>query len=96
MARQQVVNFKCAKPDVDIWAMAASLYCMLTGCIPRNFPRGKDPWQTVLNTDPVPIRDRDSSIPRKLAEVIDLALRDRKGLHFKTAAQFKKALMEVL
>jgi len=96
MPRQQVINFKYAKPDVDVWAMAASLYNMLTGLRPRDFPRGKDVWQTVLETSPVPIRQRDASIPRKLAELIDLALDDRKELHFKTAADFKRALMGAL
>jgi len=96
MPRQQVINFKYTKPDVDVWAMAASLYHMLTGRFPRDFVRGKDPWQTVLQSDPVPIRKRDASIPQKLADVLDLALADKKGLHFKTAAEFKRALMGVL
>lgn len=96
MPRQQVVNFKFCKPEVDIWAMAASLYNMLTGQFPRTFPRNVDPWKAVLETWPVPIRDRDSSVPRGLAKVIDLALDDRKGLHFKTAREFKKALEGVL
>ena len=96
MPRQQVINFKYAKPDVDVWAMAATLYHILTGQFPRDFVRGKDPWQTVLQTDPVPIRKRDASIPQKLADVLDLALADKKGLHFKTATDFKRALMGVL
>lgn len=94
--RQQVVNFKYAKPEVDVWGMAASLYNMLTGCVPRDFPRGKDKWQVVLQTDPVPTRKRDASIPKRLAEVIDLALVDNPSLHFKTAAEFKRALEHVL
>lgn len=92
MPRQQVVNFKYAKPEVDIWAMAASLYFMLTGAFPRDFPRGKDPWQIVLQTDPVPIRKRNPAIPKKLAEVIDHALVDRPQIQFKTAADLKRAL----
>jgi eukaryotic-like serine/threonine-protein kinase len=35
MPRQQVLNFKYAKPDVDVWAAAASLYYLLTGKFPR-------------------------------------------------------------
>jgi serine/threonine protein kinase len=31
MPRQQVVNFKYARPEVDVWAMAASLYNILAG-----------------------------------------------------------------
>lgn len=95
MPRQQVVNFKHARPEVDVWATAACLYNMLTGRYPRDFPRNKDVWQTVLQSDPVPIRKRDPSIPKKLAEVIDLALIDRPQIYFKMAGQLRSALEEV-
>lgn len=90
--RQQVVDFKYAKPEVDIWAMAASLYNMLTGKFPRDFHRSKDPWRIILRTCAVPIRKRDSSIPERLAKVIDDALIDKPEIPFKTVAKFKQAL----
>jgi hypothetical protein len=40
----------------------------------------------------VPIRQRENSIPKLLAELIDLALVDKPEIHFKTAAEFKQAL----
>ena len=94
--RQQVIDFRYTEPDADVWAVAASLYNMITGHTPRDFPRGKDPWQVVLNTSPVIIRARDRTIPERLAQVIDYALDDSKELHFKTAAEFKRALAESL
>jgi serine/threonine protein kinase len=90
-----VINFKYAKPEVDVWAAAASLYHMLTGTYPRDFS-DKDPFVTVLQTDPVPIRQRYGSLPKPLAEVIDLALVDKPKIHFKTAAEFKQALESVV
>jgi hypothetical protein len=96
MPRQQVIDYKYARPDVDVWAMAASLYNMLTNRYPRDFVRGKDVWLTVLTTDPVPIRKRDPAIPEKLAELLDWALDDAKELHYKTAVEFKKALIGAL
>jgi serine/threonine-protein kinase len=96
MPRQQLVNFKYAEPEVDVWAAAASLYVMLTGRSPRDFPKGKDPWQVVLQDDPVPIRRRDPSIPGVLADVIDEALVDRPAIRIKTAGQLKRALELVL
>ncbi|MEA5618859.1 protein kinase, partial [Cronbergia sp. UHCC 0137] len=39
--RQQVLKYRESKPEVDVWAAAASLYNMLTGYLPRNF--GDDP-----------------------------------------------------
>jgi hypothetical protein len=94
--RQQVVNYKYSKPDVDVWAAAACLYNMLTGQYPRDFRRGKDPWQTVLSSSAVPIRKRNSSIPGRLAEVIDRALVDNPEIPFNTAADLKRALKGVL
>ncbi|MBM4049282.1 MAG: serine/threonine protein kinase, partial [Planctomycetes bacterium] len=96
LPRQQVGNFKYAKPEVDVWAMAATLYYMLTGTVPRDFPKGRDPWQVVLQSKPVPIRQRDASIPRRLAEVIDQALIDEPEIGFKTALEFKLQLEHAL
>ncbi|MEH2209586.1 protein kinase domain-containing protein [Nostoc sp.] len=94
MPRQQVLNFKYAQPEVDIWAVAACLYNMLTGCFPRNFTG--DPFLAVLQNNPIPIRQRDATIMQPLAQVIDLALVDKPEIHFKSAAEFKRALLGAL
>jgi len=96
LPRQQVINFKYAKPEVDVWAMAACLYYMLTGAYPRTFIKGQDMWKTVLQTDAVPIQQRNSSIPPKLAQVIDAALEDNPSIKIKSATEFKLALENVL
>ena len=96
MPRQQVVNFKYAKPEVDVWAAAACLYNMLTGAFPRNFPAGRDPWLVVLQDPVVPIEQRLPSVPPGLAKVINQALMDRTGIPFQKAAKFKKALKNAL
>ena len=93
MPRQQVVTFRYSKPEVDVWGMAASLYYMLTGATPRNFPKGEDPFRVVLDTKPVPIGDRKRSIPAPLAKVIDQALVDKPEIYFKTAADLKRAIV---
>jgi len=64
---------------------------MLTGRLPRDFGN-QDPFWVVLQTKPVPIRQRDAGIPKGLAEVIDLALTDNPQIYFKSAAAFKRAL----
>jgi eukaryotic-like serine/threonine-protein kinase len=96
MARPQVISYKYAKPDVDVWSMAASLYYLLTGRVPRDFPRGQDPIRVVLNTDAVPIRDRDRKIPKRLAKVIDEALVDKPRITIASAADLAAALREAL
>jgi serine/threonine-protein kinase len=94
--RQQVINFKYARPEVDVWAMAASLYYLLTSAFPRDFTKGKDPWLIVLQTNAIPIRQRNAAIPKKLAEVIDHALVDHPQIGFKTVVEFKQALERAL
>jgi hypothetical protein len=96
MCRQQVTDFKGSQPDVDVWAAAATFYFMLTGQYTRDFRKGKDVFQTILQDPVVPINDRDASIPKRLADLIDTALDDRDKLYFKTARDFKKALLGVL
>jgi serine/threonine protein kinase len=92
MPRQQVLHFKHPTTDFDVWAMAASLYYMLTMSPPRTFSKQKDRWTTVLEADPVPIRIRRADLPRRLADAIDHALTERPAIGFKTAAEFKDAL----
>ncbi|MEV2214970.1 protein kinase [Streptomyces sp. NPDC050997] len=96
MPRAQIVNYKFARPEVDIWATAASLYWMLTGHAPRDFPVGSDPVAVVLREPSVPIRERLSSIPPGLAAVIDATLVDSPRLPGTSAEALKHALLQAL
>ncbi len=96
MPRQQVIDFKYARPEVDVWALAASLYYMLTGAYPRDFPPRTDPWLVVLRSAAIPIRERQPALPPRLAEVIDQALVDQPRIVFQTALQLKDALQSAL
>lgn len=96
MPRPQMIDFKYAKPDVDVWAMAASLYWMLTGRLPRSFPQGVDPIGVVLGTVAVPIRDRNPAIPDRLADVIDRALIDRPNIVVTSARELASELRDAL
>ena len=57
---------------------------------------GVDHFIAILQHPPVPIRQRDASIPKALADVIDLALIDNPDLHFKTAKEFQQALLSIV
>ncbi|MFG3002890.1 serine/threonine-protein kinase [Streptomyces calvus] len=93
MPRQQVVNFKYARPDVDVWAVAASLYYVLSGgCTPRDFPPGRDPWLTAWHGAPVPLSERAPDTPARLARLVDDALTDTPHIRFATAAALRSAL----
>jgi eukaryotic-like serine/threonine-protein kinase len=99
MSRQQLLNTKYVQPAVDVWATAACLYNMLTGLPPRKFGK-RDPLQVILQDEAVPILERDPSIPKPLAEVIDRALWEDPSNHhdifYKRAIDFRNALAEAL
>ncbi len=89
MPLQQVLNFRKSKPEVDVWAAAASYYHMLTGAVPKEFPPGKNPADCILNTSAVPIRTRNPKIPSRLARVIDAALVDSPNIGVTSAKELK-------
>jgi len=95
MPRQQAVNFNYAEAEVDVWAIAACLYYMITGTYPRDFSSNKDPYLILLQTDPISISERESTLPQLLANLIDQALVDNPKIIFKTAIAFKQALKEI-
>jgi serine/threonine protein kinase len=96
MPRQQVINFKFSKPEVDVWAAAATFYKMVTGRYPRKYTKTSDPWLTTLKTPIIPIRTRDDSVPVALAAIIDQALIDQPEIYYKSAADFKNDLLKVI
>ncbi len=96
MPREQVIQFKNVKPATDVWSMGATLYNMLTGQTPRDFPRDRDPIEIILGGAIVPVRQRDRSIPKKLAEVIDRALLSAPRDRYRDAAEMQEALAKVL
>jgi serine/threonine-protein kinase len=94
MPRQQVLNFKGAGPEVDVWAAAASLYKLMTGEYPRDFPEAEDPWRVVLNRPPVPVLRRGVHVPSHLAFALDEALVDNPTIKFQSAIELKQRLIE--
>jgi serine/threonine protein kinase len=89
MPRAQVLDYRRAEPAVDVWAAAATLYWLLTGATPREFPAGADPVAVVLREDPVPVRDRDATVPAGIAATLDEALTEGRAM---TAGELREAL----
>ena len=96
MPRQQALDCRYAKPEVDVWAAAASYYHMLTGAFPKNFRPGGNVWRSLVTEKAVPIRERDASIPEKIALVIDHALLESPQIGCKSAAVLRDDLILAL
>jgi len=69
---------------------------MLTGQYPHDFRPNQDLIAEILAGKIVPIRQRDSSIPAKLAVVIDRALSNDVKARYQDAGEMLKALEQVL
>jgi len=91
--KQQFLNYKYARPEVDVWAAAAVLFYMLTGVPPRNFQDSEEPGE-IFSKKPRRIRSVREQIPLPLAKVLDAALDDTSDLKFKTAISFRYALQD--
>jgi serine/threonine protein kinase len=76
--------------------MGATLYNMLTGHLPRDFPRGSDPIQIILQEKVVPVLKRDATLPRKIAEVIDRSLTNDVKERYQDAEQMRVALIKAI
>lgn len=92
MCRQQILNYKYVKPEVDIWGTAAILYYMLTGMPPRKPGNPKNPINSILSNKNIAIRNVKPEISELLASVIDRALDDSGSLQYKDASSLRKDL----
>lgn len=91
ICKQQLLNYKYARPEVDVWAAAAVLYYMLTGTPPRDFTGDKT--MRGFEKPPLSIAGKHPELTSALAAVIDGALDDSDKLRYSTASALKMALM---
>jgi len=91
--RMQINDFRYAKPEVDVWAMAATYYCMLTGWPPKETMNAENPISVALENNATPIRKRNPEIPKRLAEAIDFALEEPEGrMNVQSAVELKNMI----
>lgn len=72
---EQILDFRSTRPSADQYAVAATLYYLLTGSPIFDFP--PEPVrrvQMILEQDPLPIQQRRREIPDAVADVIHRAL----------------------
>jgi hypothetical protein len=91
MPPEQIVNFKYVKPVSDVFSIGATMYYLLTGEFPFEFPAKRDPIDVLLNDDVVAIRKRVPSVPKALAAAIDRAVTKKHKDRFINATELLKA-----
>lgn len=95
ISRQQILDYNNIGPAMDIWSLTATFYYMLTMKPPRDLDPDQ-PIDSLLDTNPVPIRERNPEIPEKLAYFIDMVLSDEKELIAKEVKKFRSSLLELI
>jgi eukaryotic-like serine/threonine-protein kinase len=108
MAPEQLKNFKYSKPPVDIYAMGVTLYYILSGRYPLDFPpmwqikkgsplvfRGR-PVNMVLEGKRLPLRRARADLPESLCRVVDKSLLMEPQQRYQTADEFRRALLGAL
>ena len=94
-AKEQLTNFTYVRPVSDVWGFGATMYHILSGQTPRDFPSGCDPMEVVLQDEIVPVRERDPEIPAPLAAVIDRAVQSNPKDRYQDAQDMLIALNKV-
>lgn len=96
MPPEQVVQYRNVKPPADVYAMGSTLYRLLTGCTPLEFPAGRNPFVVIMEDPIVPIRARNPAIPPALAAVVEQALRKDPAERYPSAREMRDALLRAV
>ncbi|MFL5243451.1 MAG: protein kinase domain-containing protein [Gemmataceae bacterium] len=93
MAPEQILNFREAKPAADQYAVAATLYNLLTGQHIFDLPKDMNKaFKIILENRPVPITQRRADVASKIARVIHHALAREPDMRFPDTVSLAKAL----
>ncbi len=94
MPPEQITHFRQAKPPVDQYAAAATLYYLLTARHLFDFPREQTKQlMLILQEEPIPLRTRRPDVPEGLAQAVHRALAKDAAKRFADAEALRQALL---
>ncbi len=96
IAPEHLLNYRYLKPSTDVFEMAATFYNILTGSFVWDFKRGVNHHLVILQQKPKPIREKESSMPPKVAAVIDKALALEPVVRYQDGREFLEAFRKAL
>lgn len=96
MSPEQARDVGEAVPASDLFSVGATLYRLLSGCFPHEFPEGCDRLRVVREAAPVPLCRRRPGLPGPLLAVVDRALEREAGARWASAEEMGAALRVAL
>lgn len=92
MPKEQLINFRFASPQSDVWSLGAIVYECLTRELPRPMKPGADPIRIILASEIVAIDALLPDVPKRVARFIMKALSPETADRYTDAGQMRAAL----
>ena len=93
MAPEQIVNFRDVRPPADIYSAGATLYRLLSGEYPHDFPEEQERLLVALEHPIVPLATRAPWLPAALCQIVEKALAKDPKDRFVSAHEMRAALL---
>ncbi|MCX6162302.1 MAG: serine/threonine-protein kinase [Ignavibacteriae bacterium] len=95
MPKEQIINFRMAKPVTDVFSAGATFYYMLTGKYVYAFGE-EEPIRHILEGRVMPLCNRSLRINKKLVEIIDKAIMPDANDRYQSVSLMKKELEKII
>jgi serine/threonine protein kinase len=96
MAPEQIINFRDVRPPADIYSAGATLYRLLSGEYPHDFPEESERLLVALEHPIVPLSKRAPWLPIELCQIVEKALSTHAKDRFANAQEMRAALLPYL
>jgi eukaryotic-like serine/threonine-protein kinase len=96
MAPEQIVNFRDVRPPADIYSAGATLYRLLSGDYPHDFPEEQERLLVALEHPIVPLSTRAPWLPNTLCQIVEKALAKNPNDRFTSAHEMRVGLLPLL